>query len=189
MLVEFEPEYFTSFYIKDTDDLKTVSDVVFDRLYWDKLDDGTITDDEVTTAIRNRLPERLQKDAVSAYENWIKNLKPIDGMTDILKELKSKGNKLLLLSNISKGFANSYKNVPHINDILSLFDGLVFSGPIGLVKPNKEIFEHLLEKYDIKAEESIFIDDNAANIKGAETSGIKGYLFDGDVEKLKKFIF
>lgn len=130
-----------------------------------------------------------KKNAVSAYENWIVNLAPIAGMTDILRKLKAKGSKLFLLSNISKGFAENYKNIPHVNNILSFFDGLVFSGPIGLVKPNKEIFEHLLKKYDIKAEESLFIDDNISNINGAETVGIKGYLFDGDVDKLKSFIF
>ena len=61
VLVEFEPENLTSVYIKNTEDLKIVSEVVFDRLYWDRLDNGTISDDEVINAIRNRLPEHLQK--------------------------------------------------------------------------------------------------------------------------------
>jgi putative hydrolase of the HAD superfamily len=65
-----------------------------------------------------------------------------------------------------------------------MFDGLVLSGEINIVKPNAEIFEYLLSKYNLNREECIFVDDNKANITGAEKAGIKGYLFDGDAEKL-----
>jgi putative hydrolase of the HAD superfamily len=42
------------------------------------------------------------------------------------------------------------------------------------VKPGKRIYEILLEKYQLKPEECIFIDDTLANIKSAEELGIKG---------------
>ncbi len=66
--------------------------------------------------------------------------------------------------------------------VFDLFDGLVFSGPLGITKPSKEIFEYLLDKYNLKAEESVFIDDNAGNVTGAESVGIKGLLFKGSAE-------
>ena len=59
VIVHFDPLYMTSRYINDKADIDLVSEVVFDRLYWDRLDDGTITDDEVKTEICKRLPERL----------------------------------------------------------------------------------------------------------------------------------
>ena len=93
-----------------------------------------------------------------------------------------------MLSNISKGFAEHYEEVPHINDILSIFDGLVFSGDIGIVKPNGEIYKYILHKYNLDAKKCIFIDDNPNNIAAAKELGINTYLFDGDAERLSAYI-
>ena len=54
-----------------------------------------------------------------------------------------------------------------------------------MVKPSHEIYRYLLDTYGLKAEECIFVDDNAANIAAGEAVGIRGYLFDGDVSKLR----
>ena len=56
-----------------------------------------------------------------------------------------------------------------------------------LLKPQKEIYERLFEKFNIKPEECYFIDDLQLNIDGAAACGMKGYCFaDGNVEKLQK---
>lgn len=182
VIVKFDTEYMTSVYVNDYEKVKMVEVVVFDRLYWDKLDAGTISDEEVKQGICNRLPENLRQIACEVYDNWYRNLLFIEGMPELLKDIKSNGGKLYLLSNISIGFAENYSSVPEIKEVLDMFDGLVFSGPIGITKPDKEIFEYLLNKYDLKAEDSIFIDDNINNILGAESAGIKGYLFNGDIK-------
>ncbi|MBQ4110637.1 MAG: hypothetical protein IJC74_07115 [Clostridia bacterium] len=57
VLAEFYPEKLTEPYVTDINDIKYLSEAVFDRLYWDKLDAGTITDDEVKEALIKRLPE------------------------------------------------------------------------------------------------------------------------------------
>lgn len=188
VLVRFDSRYMTQKYIENQSDCEIAHNVIFDRLYWDRLDDGTITDRQVKEGICARLPENLWQNACKAYDNWYYHLPFIDGMAELVKEIKEKGGKLFLLSNISKGFAENYKNVPELKEFFSLFDGLVFSGPLKIVKPSKEIFELLLYKYNLKAEKTLFIDDNEKNIKGAEAVGIKGYLFDGDAKKLREFI-
>lgn len=189
VLVEFNPRKLTSVYVHNEDDIETISEIIFDRIYWDKLDEGSITDEQVIHSACSRLPEKYHKIACEVYDNWIKNLTPIDGVIDIIRELKESNCRLYLLSNISKKFAETYKSVPKINDILSLFDGLVFSAEIGLTKPHKQIFEYLLNEFDLSPYESVFIDDNINNIVGAESVGINGYCFDGDIDKLKSFIF
>jgi putative hydrolase of the HAD superfamily len=57
-----------------------------------------------------------------------------------------------------------------------------------MVKPSAEIFEHLLNKYSLKAEDCLFIDDSAKNTDGAKSVGINAYLFDGDSKKLNEYI-
>ncbi|MBQ8338652.1 MAG: HAD family phosphatase, partial [Oscillospiraceae bacterium] len=180
VLIKFDPDYMVSAFVTDEEDKKLLVPIIFDRLYWNGLDDGSITDTEVKEAVCKRLPKRLHKAACDIYDNWIRNLPAIDGMSELLNTLKEKGAKLYLLSNISCYFAENYESVPEIKDVLSKFDGVVFSAPIRMTKPDREIFEHLLTKFDLKAEDCIFIDDSDKNIQGAKSAGIDGYLFDGD---------
>ncbi len=189
VLVEFEPLYMTRQYIENEKDVQLVAEVLFDRLYWDKLDEGTITDEKVKEAVCARLPERLHESAGLVYENWYKHLPEIEGMRAIVMMLKEQGRGLYLLSNISETFAENYVHVPQLRELFSLFDGLVFSAPIHMVKPTKDIFEYLLHKYDLRAEDCTFIDDNEKNVNGAMQVGISAILFSGNAAELEKMIW
>jgi len=188
VLAKFEPYKLTEPYVSDKEKAKYISEVVFDRLYWNKLDDGTITDEEFKKEVRNRLPEEMGDVACRVYDNWINTLSPVEGMHELLSDMHKQGKKLYLISNISKGFADYYPRVPWIKEMFDCFEDLVFSGVLGMIKPDKEIFEYLLKKNNLKAEESIFIDDSEKNINGAVAVGIEGYLFDGDAKKLRKYL-
>ena len=186
VLGQFDPEAMTARYISDPKIAEAVCPVAYDRLYWDKLDDGSITDEEIRQDILRRLPQDLAEAAWYAYENWITAMPPVPGMEALVRDIKAAGGKVYLLSNISIGFAQNYHRCPWISDLFSLFDALVFSGPVGLVKPNKEIFDHLLSTYDLDPAQCIFIDDRKENIDGAAAAGIAGYLFDGNADALRK---
>ena len=165
VLAEFYPEKLTAPYVSDEETRKYVSEVVFDRLYWDKLDFGKITDDEVKELIRDRVPEGLKDISCKAYDNWVKNLTPVKGMQQLVYDIHKSGKKMYILSNISTGFKENYPDVEWINELFSWFDGLIFSGELGIVKPSAEIFEYVLEKFDLKREECLFVDDSEKNIK------------------------
>ena len=184
VLVHFEPSYMVGVYTEDKEERQLLEEVVFDRLYWDKLDKGIITNEEALLGIKSRLPERLWELADKIYYNWVYNIPEIDGMSELIDYIKSKGIKVYLLSNISNYFAEHVNEIP----ILKKLDGLVMSGPIGIVKPSQEIFSHLCQKFDILPSESIFIDDRNDNIEGARQFGITGYVFDGSSEKLKSYL-
>lgn len=184
VLVSFDPEYMTRQYINDDADVALVSEVLFDRLYWDKLDRGTITDGEVVGQSCERLPERLHGAVADIYYNWIYNIPEIDGMRKIVERVRQSGRGVFLLSNICHYFADHADEI----SILKGFDGCVFSARAGAVKPEPEIFEYLCQKYGILPEETLFVDDNAANIEGAKRFGINAYLFDGDAVALGRYL-
>ena len=176
----------TRVYLQDEETVPLVRDVVFDRLYWDRLDDGSITDEEIRQDICRRLPPSLHEISCRIYDHWMENMPPVDGMADLCATLKEKGCRLYLLSNISKEFARQYHRVPAIDRLLSRFDGLVFSGPLGIAKPQPAIYRYLLETYSLRPEECIFIDDRPENLDGARQVGIAGYWFDGDAGRLRQ---
>ncbi len=185
VIVHFEPEYMVGKYVSDPEDKALLCEVVFDRLYWDKLDKGTITDEETLDAVCARLPERLHSVAKEIYYNWIYNIPEIDGMRELVGYIKEKyGVRVLLLSNISRYFASHRDEIP----ILKEFEYCVLSALIGITKPSAEIFEHLCTVCQIKPEESVFIDDNRANIEASIKFGLNGYVFDGSAERLKGYL-
>ncbi|MBE6613647.1 MAG: hypothetical protein E7632_14270, partial [Ruminococcaceae bacterium] len=134
VLVKFDEAYMTSRYIADEADAALVQSVVFDRLYWDRLDAGTITDDEVMAESKKRLPARLHEAAAQVYYNWIYNIPEIEGMRSVVEFCREKGKICYLLSNICTYFAAHSDEIP----ILSLLDGCVYSAVAGKVKPNRD---------------------------------------------------
>lgn len=188
VLAEYYPDKLTAPFVKDEETNKRIREVVFDRLYWDKLDSGDITDDEVKNGICSRLSEEDGKIACLVYDNWVKSMTPVKDMEKLIKEIHNSGNKLFLLSNISIGFAQTYSEVKWIKELLDNFDGIVLSGTIRKTKPNKDIFVHLLKEFNLNSNECLFIDDSPVNIRGAKVVGIEGYIFDGNVQKLREFL-
>jgi putative hydrolase of the HAD superfamily len=185
VMVSFERKYMVERFVTDPEDSLLLQKVVFDRLYWDRLDAGTISDEETLRLVCERIPERLHKAARSIYYNWIYNIPEIPGMSALIREMKATfGVKVYLLSNISKYFA------AHVEEIecLGNFDGYVLSSTCGFIKPNRDIYEHVCSKFSLIPGECIFIDDRADNVKGAEDYGIKGYTFDGDPARLKEYL-
>lgn len=63
------------------------------------------------------------------------------------------------------------------NNFHDLFDNVLLSGNIGMIKPSLEAFKYALEILGLAADEAIMIDDRKVNIDAAEKCGIKGILF------------
>lgn len=187
VLVRYEPKELTDACVQGPM-AEQICKVAFDRLYWDRLDDGSITEEGIKEAIRPRLSAEEYPLACAVIDGWVQNLTPVPAMLELVKDMKAQGKGIYLLSNISKGFAATWSENPYLKELFSHFDGLVCSGPLGITKPNAEIFAYLLKTYDLKAEECFFIDDAPVNIEGAAKCGIDGYVFDGDVQKLRKFL-
>ena len=185
VLVEFSERHITAPYVSK-ENAEEFNAAFFDRLYWDKLDAGTISDKEVISACKERLPIRLHGYISDIYYNWIYNIPEIEGMKALVSDIKKDfGVRVFLLSNISEYFASHTDKIP----CLAEFEKCIFSAVCKYTKPNREIFAYLCSECSILPHETIFIDDNEKNIKGAEAYGIRGYLFDKDVNKLRSELY
>ncbi|NLK98363.1 HAD family phosphatase [Defluviitalea saccharophila] len=148
---------------------------------WIMLDAGAITEEEAVKRVQARIPqyaEYVQK----TMDNWHTDLTPIEGMPELVALLKEKGYKLYLLSNTSLRF---YQYQPQV-EMFKLFDGFFISAKERLLKPQKEIFERFLERFDLIGSECVFIDDLAENVKGAQEAGIVAHQFCGS-DELKEY--
>lgn len=82
--------------------------------------------------------------------------------------------KVGMLSNIGIGGMETYFDV---HDRHQLFDAVVLSGEVGMVKPQPEIYQLMAERLDVEPEECVMIDDIADNIAGAHAAGMSGIVY------------
>jgi putative hydrolase of the HAD superfamily len=103
-------------------------------------------------------------------------------MEELIGELKTSGYGIYLLSNASIRVHDYFPRIPASR----YFDGCIFSADYKLLKPQPEIYETLLRRYELKAEECFFVDDLAINVEGARLVGMNGTIFRGDVDLLRR---
>lgn len=103
------------------------------------------------------------------HDNWKDSIgRHFEGTVEIMKRLKKAGYLLYGLSNWS---AETFPIARKKYDFFHLLDDAVISGEVGLIKPEPEIFELLLEKIGKPAHACVFIDDALANIEQAQKMG------------------
>lgn len=185
VLLDYDPVRVCYEYTGDEADVEAMREALFSSPEWILLDRGDITEEAAMEIVRERLPdERLKKMADDCMAHWHEyNICPKEGMYDVVRELKEAGYRIYLCSNASLRLRVYEHRIPGIG----YFDGTLVSAEEHCIKPEPAIYRRLFEKFDIRPEESFFIDDVQANIDGARACGMDGYCFaDGDVGRLKK---
>lgn len=152
---------------------------------WELLDEDGLTLEEYYENVENSLPKELSHYALSVLKNWEYFMHYSEEIIDLIRELKQKGYKLFILSNMTRHFINNSYKFP----ILKEFDGIVFSAPIKMVKPNDDIYQYLLDKFNLVASECLFIDDTKTNLVAATRFGIQTFHYDSNTDELRNFIF
>jgi len=136
---------------------------------WYNLDKGIFTPAQCIEKLAQTFEKEKILKCISAVPA---HLTPLQEGLNILYAVKQKGYKTYILSNMGEG---SHKQIMHF-DFLKEFDGSIFSYQVKLCKPEPEIYLKLLETYNLKPNECLFIDDFEPNIKGAHNVGIDGIL-------------
>ncbi len=140
--------------------------------FWVEYDRGTKTRAEVEqimAGIKGCSVERCHEAMATAIDIQA----PIPCTEKLIHELKARGYRLLVLSNMSSDF------IEHIRrfDIYRQFEGDIVSCEEQTVKPEAEIYRRLLDRYAIDPAETLFIDDREANLRAAEQFGISTFHF------------
>lgn len=187
VLLNYDADRVCRQYMTDEAERKEVSMAVFASQEWLLLDMGVIPEEEALRRMQSRLDTEHKKEmAALCLEHWHEyNMWPVEGMREVVESLKKRGYGIYLCSNASLRLLSCYSVIPGIE----YFDGILFSAEVKCVKPQKEMYLHLFERFALKPEECFFIDDLTYNIEGARACGMDGYCFeDGNVEKLKSVL-
>lgn len=183
-MLEYNPIHFLKIQgIEDEKDSSLLLKEIYYSDDWKKLDLGLVDEEDVFNKVKKAIPERLHDKAYKLIYFWKYMFIPIEETEKLIEEIKD-DYKFYLLSNASINQPNYWNDIP----ASKYFKGTVISGLVKCSKPDHKIFEILLNKYDLKAEECLFIDDSLKNVEAAKELGIDGYYFDGDINKFRDYL-
>jgi 2-haloacid dehalogenase len=153
---------------------------------WNEEQDAGRSIQEGTDWLVSRFPEH-ETNIRAYYGRWNEMLAGVvPGSVEIFKELKDLNSyKFYALTNWS---AETFPIALSTYDFLGWFDGIVVSGHEGMRKPIAAFYQLLLDRYDLEAQEIVFIDDNHRNVLAARALGIESIHFTS-AKALRKELF
>ena len=155
-----------SVFDSETDQQQAIVDVI-DQKDWADLDQGVVTQDEVIARAQGR--SSLEPGAIARiFDNLPPSLTEIETTVEAIREAKAAGVGMYVLSNMQQ---LPWEHLERTFDFWKLFDGIVVSYEIQMIKPNADIYNHLCERYSLKPETCFFIDDMAVNVQAARDNG------------------
>ncbi len=183
VLIHWSGDMLMEKYSLPEEDLAILNRVVFGSIQWVQLDRGTITEEQALEVFYPKLPKHLHEIAKELVCFWWKQpFRPIAGIAELIRELKTRGYGIYVLSNAGLPLRQYWPRLPGAE----YFDGVMVSSEEKLLKPQSEIFRTFLARFDQNAEECVFIDDIPANAEGAVCCGMQAIVFRGDVQALRQ---
>jgi putative hydrolase of the HAD superfamily len=180
VLLDFRPEYVMDQFCSSEEEKDVIRRELFEGPEWPLGDRGDIKDKDRFDLVKVRVPEKYHEALKNCALHWDICMDPLDGAKEFCEKVKEKGYKIFVLSNASDLFYTYFpKFLP-----LDFFDGVFVSSDYLMLKPDVEIYKTFLNKYGLKGEECLFIDDRQDNIEGAGKAGLNTFRFEGDYEKV-----
>ncbi|MBR2858599.1 MAG: HAD family phosphatase [Alistipes sp.] len=157
--------------------------------FWCDYDLGLLTIDETAAEVA----KFRDCDAATAKAHMLQAIslqEEVEPTVELIKELKAKGYKLYVLSNMSKEYIEYLRKLP----VFEYFDYQAVSCEQHLGKPDHKFYEYLLSHCNLVPSETIFIDDRKDNVEAAAELGIVPFHFDRRnpekaCEELRKVIY
>lgn len=143
------------------------------RPVWLDLNLGKVSEKEAAVLYLKQLniPENKTFEMFHAFKT---SQVPIPGMFELLETLRNLSVPLFAITDNVKEIVEWYKT--HMN-FLGYFIDVVVSADIGVLKPDRRIYEHLLNKNKLVAAESVFLDDLLINVEGAKAVGMAAFQY------------
>ena len=187
VIINYNQKQIINNFTEKEEEIKYIYNEIFNSPEWTLMDLGNITNDEAIEIINKRNGFKYEKLTQNFLREWYKK-QPINrDIVELAKRLKEKGYNLYVLSNMANLTYEYFKN----DEFFALCTGIVISAHEHIKKPDEKVYKLLLERYNLIAEECLFIDDDDSgrNYQTANRIGIKGRrIIPNQVEDIKKLL-
>jgi putative hydrolase of the HAD superfamily len=173
VVIEWNPDRILESYYADPEMRATMKTELFLHPDWLQMDRGTLNEADLLVRLAGRTgrPAAELSGLLDAVRGSL-HTRPDTVM--LLEKLAARGVPLYCLSNMSSDMF-AYLRARH--SFWGAFRGIVISGDIKMLKPEREIFEFLLQRHGLVAAQTVFVDDNQPNIEAARAFGIRAVWF------------
>ncbi len=172
MLLDWNPRYLYEQLIPDADELDRFLGEIC-TLEWNGIFDAGTSFEDGCTELAAKHPEHAE--LIHAWKRQAEMVRgEIPGTRAVVERLHAAGVPLFLLTNMP---ADVFEGRRRHFDVFGLFGGAIVSGVEGLLKPSREIFELVLDRFGLEAATTLFIDDSAGNVAAAADVGFVTHRF------------
>ena len=174
VLVEWDPAHLDRQLLGSDEAVEEFLDEVGFAAWNHTVDSGERSWAEAVADLGGRHPHR--QELIAAYPARFGEtlVGPIDGTVQILEELHRAGTRLLALTNWS---AELFPHARERFGFLELFEGIVVSGEERMAKPDRRIFDLVIERHGLASGRTLFVDDRADNVEAARAAGMQAVVF------------
>lgn len=187
VIVNYNQEKIIKQFTQNKDEHDYIIEQIFKAPEWQMMDLGMITNQEAANIINQR-NNFLYKDLTDEFlNNWYKVQIINRDVVGLAKKLYEKGYKLYVLSNMANLTFEFFKN----DEFFKMCDGIIISAHEHIKKPDRKVFEILMNRYNLKSQECIFIDDDdtGRSCNTANEMGILGRrVLPNNVEDIEKML-
>ncbi|MBQ8891531.1 MAG: HAD hydrolase-like protein [Bacilli bacterium] len=159
VIINFDKDKIIDKFANNSEEKKYLIEENFNSLEWKKVDLGIISNEDAISIIDKRNNYKFSDLTNIFWNKWYKVQTINEDIVSIAKKLKQNGYNIYVLSNMGIETYNFFKN----HEFFKLLSGVIISSYCHIKKPDKKIFELLLNKYNLKAEECLLIDDDDTN--------------------------
>lgn len=173
VLIEWNKEKILSKICKNDLEYNLFNQFVFQSNLWIDLDNGKISLEFLENQLIDEMGHQYQDQIHELVWNWFNYVDLYDEVYELIKQLKKKNFQIYVLSNTSSIFHILLDSV--LSKVSSVLDGYVISCEVKMMKPQKEIYLSLVNKYQLDIKDCIFLDDLEENVEAARTLCIKAF--------------
>lgn len=184
VLLDYNPEFVLNMFCSSEEEKRVIDKELFNGPEWKLGDRGDIKDKDRYDIVKARVPEEYHAALKNCADRWDVCMTPLEGAGEFCESVKKNGYGIYVLSNASDLF---YTYFPKFKP-LDFFDGVFVSSDYLMLKPDVKIYETFLDKYGLKADECLFIDDREDNVEGARKAGMNTFRFKGDYDAVISYL-
>ena len=174
VLVDFDWQSYLKSYGFPEEKYEKIANAVFRSQVWNERDRGLYDEEEYIRQFTLLAPEYAE-DIREVMRRSPETIHAFDYAETWVKYLKNQGYHLYILSNYSRYMLDRNKDTEM--PFLKYMDGAVFSCEVKELKPERAMFQKLLDTYGLDPARSVFLDDRPENCEGAKALGIHGLVF------------
>lgn len=173
VLLEWSPDKILADFYADAHLCAAMKQALFVHEDWRSHNRGEMGEPELLERVAARA-QRPPAELSALMDGMRESLAAKPATIDLLRSLRRREIPLYCLSDMPIAV---YAYLRKRYDFWDAFRGIVISGEVRLMKPEPEVFKYLLARYQLRAEQSVFIDDLARNAEGARAAGLRAIQF------------